>query len=205
MKNAKFGNDELVTEFEGRDIFVAKFDADMNPVWAKKATGPGNDMAYSLALDDKGILYVYGSIEQSLDFEGTTIETSGPPDVFVARFDPNGEVRWVSKAGIDKIDHYSNFMFSAKFNSAGEKTAAKLYNETVDFDFYGLNLDGNGNAVITGSFYATTGLNTADFKNYNSVTDIPKVLYDTNNFLRNKLQYEKTIAGLFSALKLYKI
>jgi len=204
VKEAKFGNDKLVSEFEGRDMFIAKFDKEMNPVWAKKAIGPGNDMAYSLALDTKGILYVYGSIEQSLDFEGTTIDASLSPDVFVARYGPNGDIRWVSKAGIDKIDHSENFMFSAKFNPNGEKIAARLYNETVDFDYYGLNLDGNGNAVITGSFYATTGLSTVDFKNYNSENDIPKVLNDTNNYLRNKLQYEQTIAGLFSALKLIR-
>jgi len=204
VKEANFGNEHLVSEFEGRDMFIAKFDPEMKPVWAKKATGPGNDMAFSLALDAKGILYVYGSVEQTLDFGGATIEASNAPDVFVARYAPNGDVRWVSKAGIDKVDHSSNFMFSAKFSPNGEKISAKLYNETVDFDFYGLNLDGTGNAVITGSFYATTGLNTVDFKNYNSVNDIPKVLNDTNNYLLTKKQYEHTIAGLFSALKLIR-
>lgn len=201
---AKFGDTELVSNFEGRDMFIAKFDPQFKPVWAKMATGPGDDMAYSLALDQKGILYVYGSLEQTLNFDGIELETNGTPDIFVARYAPNGDVRWASRAGLDKIDHSVNFMFSAEFNPAGEKVGAKLYNETADFDFYGLNLNGSGNAVITGSFYATTGFNTVDFENYNSINDIPKVLNDTSNYLFKKLQYEQTIAGLFSALKILR-
>lgn len=203
VKEANFGKNQLLSEYEGRDLFIAKFDPDLNPVWAKKATGPGNDMAYSLALDTKGILYVYGSCDKTLNFENeATIESGSLPDVFVARYAPNGDLRWVSRAGIDKVDHSVNFMFSASFNPAGDKIRAKLYNETKDFDYYGLNLDSNGNAVITGSFYATTGLNTTSIQSFNSVNDIPKVLKDTSDYFLNTLSYEKTIAGVFSALRL---
>ena len=202
VKEANFGQHHLVSSYKGRDMFIAKFDSALNPVWVKKATGPGSDMAYSLALDPKGILYVYGSVEQTLDFEGHTIEATGAPDIFVARYGPSGDVRWVTRAGIDKLNHSANFMFSAVFNPSGEKVSARLYNETKDFDFYGLNLDGNGNAVITGSFYATTGLNTTDFENYNSGIPlyIPKKLYDTSYYLETELNFEQTIAGLFAAL-----
>ena len=206
VKKANFRQFHLASDFEGRDMFIAKFDPALNPVWVKTATGPGNDMAYSIALDPRGILYVYGSFEESLNFGGQTIEATGAPDVFVTRYAPNGDVRWVTKAGIDKVDHSANFMFSAVFNPAGQKTSARLYNETKNFDFYGLNLDGNGNAVITGSFYATTGLNTTDFENYNfgSEFNIPNALYDTSYRLHSKLNYERTIAGLFAALRLIR-
>ncbi len=206
VKEANFRQHHLVSDYDGRDMFIAKFDPALNPVWVKTAIGPGNDMAYSIALDPRGILYVYGSFEQTLDFNGRVIEASGAPDVFVARYAPNGNVRWISKAGIDKVDHSANFMFSATFNPSGQKINARLYNETTNFDFYGLNLNGNGNAVITGSFYATTGLNTTDFENYNFGSDfnIPTALYDTSNRLHSKLNYERTIAGLFAALRLIR-
>lgn len=205
VKEANFGRHQLVSEYEGRDMFIAKFDPDMNPVWAKKASGPGNDMAYSIALDPRGILYVYGSLESTLSFNSeVSIEAIGQADVFVARYAPNGDVRWVTKAGIDKVDHSANFMFAAAFDPSGKKVGAKLFNETKDFDYYGLHLDGNGNAVINGSFYATTGLNTTSIQLYNNVHDIPKVLKDTNDYLHDNLSYERTIAGLFSAIRLIR-
>lgn len=206
VKEANFRQHHLVSDYDGRDMFIARFDTDLNPVWVKTATGPGNDMAYSLALDPKGILYVYGSFEQTMDFDGQRIDATGAPDIFVARYTPNGDVRWVTKAGIDKVDHSANFMFSAVFNPAGKKINARLYSETKNFDFYGLNLDADGNAVITGSFYATTGLNTMDFENYNfgNEFNIPEALYDTNYRLQSKLNFERTIAGLFAALRLIR-
>lgn len=203
---ADFDGLKITSDYDGRDMFIARFDNEMNPVWVKKATGPGNDMAYSLALDPRGILYVYGSIEQTLDFNGNTISASDVPDVFVARYGPNGDFRWASKAGIDKIDHRADFMFSAKFDPSGQKIGAKLYNETKNFDHYGLYLDGQGNATITGSFYATTGLTANAVKNYNNIntSNIPLQLKDTNQVLLHR-SYEKTIAGLFAALKIMQI
>jgi len=206
VKEADFAGKKISSDFEGRDLFVAKFDSDLHPVWVKAATGPGNDMSYSLALDPKGILYVYGTVEQSLNFGGNSISAINSPDVFVARYGPNGDVRWVTKAGIDKLDHQSDFMFSASFNPSGDKIGARLFNETKDFDHYGLYLDGNGNAMITGSFYATTGLSSANLKNYNTDFDfnIPIAMVDTNNRLLKKY-YEPTIAGLFAAIKIIQL
>ena len=204
--DADFDGIRLTGTSGGRDAFLVKYDADLNVIWARSATGKGNDLAFSLASDENGSVYVYGSFEDKLDFSGAEIEAVGAPDVFVAKYSSGGKVIWAKKAGIDKLDHRLDFMFAAKFNPEGEKIMAKLYSQVEDFDYFGIELDRDGNASIKGSFYATGGMNSNDFVNYNfeeALKDVPKVLYNTDKNLKEK-EYEETIAGLFAALNLLK-
>ncbi len=203
IQDADFNEFKLTGNGKNRDIFIAKFDKDINLIWVNSATGSGNDMAFSMALGDDGNLYVYGSVENELNFSGTEITAIGAPDVFVANYTTDGKLNWVKKAGIDKIDHNSDFMFAAKFNPKGEKIMAKLYSETEDFDYYGLNIDNEGNALIVGSFYATTGINSNTLINYNEISNIPDALHETDIILKEK-EYESAIAGLFAAFMLLK-
>jgi len=201
-ENANFGGIQLISEEEGRDVFIVKYDNELNVVWAKSALGDGSDMAFSLCMATDGGLYVYGSFEDDLNFDGTLITAIDAPDVFVAKYTKDGEMEWTKKAGIDKLDHNLDFMFAAKFNPEGEKIMAKLYSQTENFNHYGLELDSEGNALIKGSFYATSGMSSNDYVNYNSVTDsrnIPEVLHDLDVQLK-KMDFEETIAGLFAAL-----
>ena len=96
-------------------------------------------------------------------------------------------------------------MFAAKFDSLGNKILAKLFSESDNFKHYGLSIDTKVNAVITGSFYATPGMNVTDFKSYDELTNLdkPETLIETNKELVQS-EYEKTIAGLFAALNLIK-
>jgi len=205
VSEANFNNNKLVGKDDDRDIFVAKFSPNLELMWVNHATGIGNDLAFSLALADDNAIYIYGSIENKLDFGKTTITAINAPDVFVAKYTTEGKFEWAKKAGIDKLDHNLDFMFVAKFNPAGEKIMAKLYSQTEEFNNYGLELDEEGNALIVGSFYATAGMNSNDFVNYNigSELNIPEVLYETDIKLKQN-EYEATIAGLFSVLNLLK-
>lgn len=205
IKEANFGEINIKGFDDERDAFIAKYDSKLNPVWVKSITGSGNDLAISMAIAKNGSLYVYGSFENELKFSNTEIVANEAPDVFVANYNENGILNWVQKAGVDKVDHASSFMFAAKFNSQGEKIMAKLYSQSEDFDHYGLDVDIDGNALIKGSFYATTGMSSNDYVNYNigNDLDIPVVLHETDIKLK-KSEYESTIAGLFSALNLLK-
>ena len=202
--SADFNGHKLISTNEGRDAFIAKYDKDLVPIWVNSATGQGNDVAMSIALNGENI-YVYGSFENELNFSTTTITAIGAPDVFVASYSQNGELYWVEKAGIDKLDHSLDFMFVAKFNTDGDKIMAKLYSQSEDFNHYGLDIDLLGNAVIKGSFFATSGLNTNDYTNYNigSELDISEALHETDVKLKED-EYEAAIAGLFAALNLLK-
>ncbi len=202
MQAANFGGIELMAEDEGRDVFVAKYDNDLNVIWAKSALGNGSDLAFSLCQASDGGIYVYGSFETDLNFDGTEIIAVDASDVFVAKYSSGGELEWAKKAGIDKLDHNLDFMFAAKFNPEGEKIMAKLYSQTENFYHYGIEIDNDGNALIKGSFFATSGMSSNDYVNYNTVTDskdVPVILHEIDKQLK-KMEFEETIAGLFAAL-----
>ncbi|OYT17854.1 MAG: hypothetical protein B7C24_00290 [Bacteroidetes bacterium 4572_77] len=201
---ADFEGVKLEGTGESRDVFVAKYDAHLQVLWAQAAIGPDNDIAFSLALSKKDDLYVYGSFEKELDFNGTSISALNAPDVFLAKYATDGQLQWAKKAGIDKLDHSLDFIFSATFNPLGKKIGAKLYSEAEDFDYYGVVVDKKQNIHLKGSFFATSGMASNDYVNYNfesDLSDIPKVLYETDSKLKQK-EYEATIAGVFAALKL---
>ncbi len=202
---ADFGIQKLVSTNEGRDIFIAKYNSHLNPLWVRSVVGQGNDMAMSIAIGSNNNVYVYGSFESDLNFDKMSLKANNAPDVFVACYSKGGKFNWARKAGIDKLDHSLDFMFVAKFNPLGDKIMAKLYSQSEDFDHYGLDIDEDDNAVIVGSFFATSGMNTNDYTNYNIGNDlnIPVTLYETDVKLKQN-EYEATIAGLFSALNLLK-
>lgn len=205
VSEAKFGNKILSGNGNNRDGFVAKFNEANQIQWASTFTGSGNDMAFNLAFSSDGNLLVYGNLENELRTNETEIRALGAPDVFVAEFTPDGQLKWIQKAGIDKLDHNADFMFAARFNKQGEKTMARLFSEAEQFNYYGLTAEADGSALITGSFFATTGMNTHDFTAYqtSSTFDAGESLKTVNDTLV-QLEYEKTIAGLFAAMQLVK-
>jgi len=148
-KEVQLGDFSIQSTYPGRDVFLAKFNSEQEVLWLNKATGPGNDLAFSLALRKEGSLYLYGSIEDELSFGGSSLQANGAPDVFVAMYSPDGKLQWAQKAGIDKLDHGADFMFAAKFNGEGKKIMAKLYSESENFAHYGLSVDDKENALIT--------------------------------------------------------
>jgi hypothetical protein len=79
-------------------------------LWLRRAGGSGNDDAYDVAVLTDGSSLVVGSYEGSAVFgEGdvgeTTLTASGAtPDIFVARYHPDGTLDWARRAGGDGID-----------------------------------------------------------------------------------------------------
>jgi len=81
------------------EIFVAKFDNKGHLVWARTGgSGPGGS-GNALAVDVEGNVYVTGYFFGLGVFEDLTLNNSGYTDIFVARYDPTGELVWVRQIG----------------------------------------------------------------------------------------------------------
>ncbi|GAB4440522.1 MAG: hypothetical protein OHK0015_36610 [Chloroflexi bacterium OHK40] len=97
-----------LTSAGGNDIFVARYTAAGRLVWAQRAGGSGSDVARSVAVDGAGELYVTGSFSAVAMFgvQGVSqqLTSVGLDDLFVARYGPNGELRWATAAGGGKSD-----------------------------------------------------------------------------------------------------
>lgn len=85
---------ESVTDGPRADIFVAKFSAQGQVLWAKRFGSTYFDAAYGAALGPDGSLYITGTFQQDLQFGATTLDNAGVYDVFVAALDENGNAQW---------------------------------------------------------------------------------------------------------------
>ncbi|MBL7815493.1 MAG: SBBP repeat-containing protein [Saprospiraceae bacterium] len=115
------------------DVFITKFDAAGNLIWAKNMGGTSFDRGYDIAVDGSGNVYTTGWFSGTADFDpnaGTANLTSvGSTDIFISKLDASGNYVWAKSIG-GSIDDYG----------------------------FGLALDGSGNVYVTGTFQ-----NTADF------------------------------------------
>ncbi len=77
------------------DAFVAKFDVSGTPVWTQQLGSSKDDLAYGVAVDGSGNVYVAGTTSGTLP----TASNAGNDDAFVAKFDSSGARQWISQFG----------------------------------------------------------------------------------------------------------
>ncbi|MCH8495971.1 MAG: hypothetical protein LAT57_10135, partial [Balneolales bacterium] len=148
----------------GFDMFVAKVDANNNPVWARKATGsttvPADlslDGGTSLAVDSEGNVYVASAFVRSLSFiseTGDTLQiiTDGRDDenmnfeLFVAKYSNDGELLWLDGG-------YSGSSGAPKSLAIDRNVSASIILDENDFPyvagaFSGTNLFGEQPDIV---------------------------------------------------------
>ena len=115
------------------DIFVVKYDSTGNVLWAKKAGGSSNDLAYSIATDISGNAYITGSfLSPSITFGANTFVNNGTyDDVFIVKYDANGNVIWAKNAGGNDYDF--GFCVTVSSNNIVYVTGG-FYSGSITFD-----------------------------------------------------------------------
>lgn len=68
-------------------------------VWAKGEGDIGNDVANSVTTDTYGNTYITGNIAGKADFSGTIYQGNGIYEMYIAKYDPAGNLLWVKLAG----------------------------------------------------------------------------------------------------------
>lgn len=116
-------------QYDSTDVFITKYDINGNVQWAHSAGGLRNEEATSVAADINGDIIVTGYFySDSITFGSYTLyNTNGYSDIFVAKYDQNGNVAWAGSYG-GNYDDRAN----------------------------GIATDNTGNFVITGYFLADT-------------------------------------------------
>ena len=111
------------------DIFIAKYDANGNVIWARSIGASGNDRAYGINADVFGNIYITGWFNSSsLTFGSHIISRVGNSyNIFIAKYDSLGNAIWAKSAGGNGID-----------GDSGSGITSDLY----------------GNVYITGTFYS---------------------------------------------------
>ena len=109
-----------------QEVFVARYSTNGAFLCVRQAGGPTNDDARGIVADPHGNVYVTGNFTGPGTFSPFVLGGFGGPDVFVAKYDRNGNVLWVQQAG-----------------GAGDDEGQSIA------------LDGAGNVLVTGYFSGT--------------------------------------------------
>lgn len=113
-----------------------------NWAWVNNAGGTGDDRATAICRDNMGYSYITGSFNGTVSFgSGNSLISYGGSDVFIAKYNSNGQFQWAKKAGSSSND------------------------KGLD-----IKIDKQGNILVLGwhaanSFFGTTQLSTADGAN----------------------------------------
>lgn len=123
-----FGTGTLTAAGTGgsADAFLACFDRSGRAKWGKAFGDPStdqSDIGASVGVDAAGNIYFTGSFGWRIEFGGSELVSNGSSDVFLARFDRNG-----------------NHLWSHSYGSAGYESSQQLC------------VDAAGNVVIIGGF-----------------------------------------------------
>ncbi len=95
-------------------------------LWSHAFGGMGHDTAFGVAVDKNGEVVVTGVFRGTIDLGGGMLQSAGEGDVFLARFSADGKHLW-----------------SHRYGGIGDDQA------------YGVALDRDGSAVVTGAFQGT--------------------------------------------------
>ena len=137
-----FGGGPLVPVGQ-KDVFLAKYDKDLNLQWAKYFGDSSSQHADAIAVDPKGNVVIAGLYNGVLDFGGgfSLAPKAGATPFFVAKFDPTGA-----------------------------PIAAKSIGATPYTRCFDLAADSKGNVILSGAYAGPTGPTTLDFGNSVTVT-----------------------------------
>jgi hypothetical protein len=199
------GSMKLSGNPESRTAFAAKFNRYGELQWAYAPKGEAVSTGFGITCDDQQNVIVAGSFQGQLFFGGYTVTShEGKPDVFIAKFDPQGNSVWTGQAGLDTIDQDSYLKYIAKFDRAGKHLATDLYVEDVASSENGLTTDDQGTSYLAGDLSGTTGFRVREkaFMDGGEV-DFPTMIKNESDRLISQ-KVERNIAAVFAITSLIR-
>lgn len=176
------------------DMFIAKYDGIGNALWAKSARGWSLDDAHSVTCDASGNIYVAGQFDSdSITFGSFTLFNKGITNVFLVKYDTNGNVIWAKSTGGSSDDYGMSVCTDALGNIY---VAGFFYSDTVLFatdtlintegssDIFILKYDPNGNP----QWAKSAAGNSYDYS-YSIATDVSGNIYLAGGFFSDSVSF----------------
>ncbi|MCX7861886.1 MAG: T9SS type A sorting domain-containing protein [Bacteroidales bacterium] len=168
------------------DVYIAKYSPTGNLIWVKSIGGTKNDFINEIALDNNS-LYAIGHFQDIVDFDpspSVLYKTSqGQHDIFLVKFDLNGNFIWVNTFGSTGSDLGTSCMV----DSSNNIYILGAFQGTVDFD------PGTGTSILSamGSYdtylcqYTSSGqfLNAKKLQSLNDDRSVSITFFQNNLYL----------------------
>jgi hypothetical protein len=152
-----------ITFSAGTDFFLAKYNSLGNYVWANGFGGSGTDYGIGVDVDASGNSVITGQFDYTVDFDpgaGTqTIASTGGSDIYIAKYDNNGNYLWADGIG-GSLNECGNRVI---FDNQNNVICAGIFaSNTIDADpgpgTVSLNLVAMaGNDMFLGKYNGATG------------------------------------------------
>ncbi len=146
--NITFGADTLINSTFPVNycMFIVKYDSNGNELWAKASGGFGVYYTWTSAIDPAGNLLVAGWFSGAMViFDDDTLNNVWGEDMFLAKFDPSGNVLWARSAGGTGTDHIT----SVTTDASGNVIVGGSFNSTsIAFDTVTLSTSGGQDIII---------------------------------------------------------
>jgi hypothetical protein len=134
---ADFNNRRGIDTFKsygGTDIYLAKYDAAGNYLWAIQMGGTGFDYGRGVTVDSGGNVYVTGYFNGKAAFNpagGDTLQGgAGFTDIFIAKYSSTGDYKWAINMG----GSMQNYGWGIAVNESGEVYITGAFSGKTDFD-----------------------------------------------------------------------
>lgn len=135
------------------DVFVAKTNSNGIYKWAVKGGDGGSDRGLAIATDANGNSYVTGYYYGTATFGGFSITSAGLQDVFVVKYDRNGNVKWLVSAGGTQSDIGN----AIAVDNSGNIIITGQFAGTATFGGFTLTSTANNINVFTAKLNGATG------------------------------------------------
>lgn len=99
-----------------RDALVCHYGPEGELRWCRAGQGPSIDYALGVATDGAGNCFVTGELSAQFKLGGEVLTSRGGTDVYVAKFDEKGTLRWVAQGGGGGSDNAYSMVCDAQGN-----------------------------------------------------------------------------------------
>ncbi len=116
------------------DAFIQKLDSNGDLLWVKSIGGVDNEYCNEIKLGASGSIYAIGNFQGTVDFDPSggvsNFTSNGNSDVFIQKFNDNGDYVWTKSMGGTDID----LGHSIAIDNAENIYITGRFQDSVDFD-----------------------------------------------------------------------
>ena len=124
------------------DTYLAKYTNYGDLIWVKTWGGPGVDKGLAVAVDQYNYIVVTGNFMGTVDFDpgpGLVQKTTvGNEDIFVSKFNPDGDLQWVNTMGGADVDQGTSVIIDSSQDVfvVGDFDGAVDFNPGPGYDWH---------------------------------------------------------------------